>query len=486
MRGWRGWRGWRASVWYGSRRLELESEAVAVHGRSARRCWPTWGCREGRGLAHRQVSVVGGESQRSVVSLRSVVRERNALGPMSALATLTAMPWPWPWPLHALAAPRDCFLAFALAGFVAYYLLNVVKRPTLVCRPGPFRDFLVQNVQLLDEKFWPTLWCFESRLQTIIASVLRTSILADIQYRREILKLADGGEVALDWMDKGCAKNSPIVIILPGLTGGSQAEYIKCLVNGGVSIGIRCVIFNNRGLGGMELKTPRLYCAANYEDLAEVVKHVQDNHPNVPVGATGISMGGLILGNYLAGQGKNSGITAAMIISVPWNVFKGSESIEKPYLNNLLCRHLAGSLVKTIEKCEPLRQAKGQWDFEEIMQSKTVRDFDTAFTSKHFGYKDVWDYYGAASLHDKLHKMNIPVLCLNAADDPFQPLEAIPVEEASNSEHVAIVITARGGHIGFMEGFWPPREAREQYMARLFSQYFTAIFRDESVTKSLS
>jgi len=70
----------------------------------------------------------------------------------------------------------------------------------------------------------------------------------------EVLKLADGGEVALDWMDQGCAKNSPIVIVLPGLTGASQAEYIKCLVKGGLSIGVRTVIFNNRGLGGLELK----------------------------------------------------------------------------------------------------------------------------------------------------------------------------------------------------------------------------------------
>lgn len=70
-------------------------------------------------------------------------------------------------------------------------------------------------------------------------------------------------------------------------------------------------------------QTPRLYCAANYEDLSEVVKHVRDNNPDVLIGATGISMGGLILGNYLAGKGKDSGVTASMIISVPWNVFKG-------------------------------------------------------------------------------------------------------------------------------------------------------------------
>lgn len=111
-----------------------------------------------------------------------------------------------------------------------------------------------------------------------------------------MLCLKDGGEVALDWLDNGCAADAPIIIILPGLTGESQAEYIKCLVAQSNQIGIKCVVFNNRGLGGMSLKTPRLYCAANCEDLSEVVNHVHKKFPNVRKGATGISMGGLILG----------------------------------------------------------------------------------------------------------------------------------------------------------------------------------------------
>lgn len=110
------------------------------------------------------------------------------------------------------------------------------------------------------------------------------------------MTLKDGGEVALDWLETNCDENSPIVIVLPGLTGESQAEYIKCLVTAGNKIHVRCCVFNNRGLGGIALKTPRLYCAANCEDLSEVVKHVQKHNPNIKIGATGISMGGLILG----------------------------------------------------------------------------------------------------------------------------------------------------------------------------------------------
>lgn len=118
--------------------------------------------------------------------------------------------------------------------------------------------------------------------------------------------MKDGGEVALDWLEDGCAANAPVIIILPGLTGESQAEYIKCLVNQANFKGIKCCVFNNRGLGGITLKTPRLYCAANCEDLSEVVNHVHKKYPTVKKGATGISMGGLILGEKLNNSSDKS------------------------------------------------------------------------------------------------------------------------------------------------------------------------------------
>lgn len=110
------------------------------------------------------------------------------------------------------------------------------------------------------------------------------------------------------------------------LLGASQAEYIKCLVMAAKSIGVRTVVFNNRGLGGIVLKTPRLYCAANIEDLSEVVNHIQKLNPDVRLGSTGISMGGFMLGNYMAENAVEAStiFTACQIISVPWNVHKGS------------------------------------------------------------------------------------------------------------------------------------------------------------------
>lgn len=70
------------------------------------------------------------------------------------------------------------------------------------------------------------------------------------------MTLKDGGEVAVDWL---CPKsdgpqNLLTIVILPGLTGDSQSNYIKETVNDLFKKGYNCVVLNYRGRGGVKLK----------------------------------------------------------------------------------------------------------------------------------------------------------------------------------------------------------------------------------------
>ena len=56
----------------------------------------------------------------------------------------------------------------------------------------------------------------------------------------------------------------------------------------------------------------------------------------------------------------------------------------------------------------------------------------------------------------------------------FFGTSAIPVEEALRNDHIAMVITSHGGHIGFLEGAVPRDKI---YMHRWFTQFVDAIFR---------
>lgn len=381
---------------------------------------------------------------------------------------------------------RQVLAALVVIGWVLYYMLRVVEKPQLVVREySAWQDFLSQNITVLQGHYWPTPWCFECRAQTLMASVLRSISIPFIHYKREILPLKDGGEVCLDWLDDSHLgkhdmdgnKEYPTVIILPGLTGDSQSDYVKSFVLTVQSQNARCVVFNNRGRGGIPLKTSRTYCAANSDDLEEAIDHIRSKYPKSPIIASGISLGGMIVGNYLATRKEKAAekLQAAMVLSIPWNVYVGTESLEKPMLNLWLNQHLAKCLCDTVESFKNVLGGPKKWDIDHVLQSKTVREFDTRFTAVQFGYSSIDEYYNSATLHDKLDNIKVPLLCLSAADDPFQPLEGIPIEAAKKSSHVAIIVTERGGHIGFMEGLLP---TKVNFSDRIYNQFLSSVMKN--------
>lgn len=291
--------------------------------------------------------------------------------------------------------------------------------------------------------------------------------------------MPDGGQVLLDWAHNNNSKTypdpktRPTVILLPGLTGTSGESYVLHLVSEAMKLGYRTVVFNNRG-NGAKLLTARTYCAANTEDLGIVINHIKEKYPDAPIVGTGVSLGGMILFNYLAKTGKDCGLMAGMIISVAWNVFESINTIEAPGLNkHVLNRILAKGLVENVKENLHLFEPHLE-DVDHVLNSTTIKEFDERFTAPMFGYPTWQDYYKDACLHDKIHALEVPVLCLSAADDPFSPHHAIPVGEAEQNDNIGIVVTSHGGHIGFLEGFYPRHTG---YMDRLFAQFIDALFK---------
>ncbi|XP_022338038.1 phospholipase ABHD3-like [Crassostrea virginica] len=366
-------------------------------------------------------------------------------------------------------------VVFFVISYLTYYFLFVVKKPRLACRDEKFKNFLLDNCPILHEKFKPTIWCFESRAQTIIRAIVKSS--PKVSYESELVVLPDGGQLLLDWFDNNSSeykdvRTRPTIILLPGLTGTSNESYITHLVHQAAQHGYRSVVYHNRGMGA-QLLTPKTYCASNVDDLTYVVNLLKDRFPEAPFIGAGISLGGMMLFNYLAKLGENCKLEAGMCISVAWNVFESVLEIEKPGLNrHVLNRTLAKGLVSHVKSNMALFD-KHLDDIDQVLQSSTIREFDSRFTAKMFGYSSCDDYYHAATLHNKIHALKVPVLVLSAEDDPFSPSHAIPAEEAEQNDNIAIVITSHGGHIGFMEGLFPRHEG---YMDRLFSQYVKAVF----------
>ncbi|XP_065483379.1 phospholipase ABHD3 isoform X4 [Caloenas nicobarica] len=307
-------------------------------------------------------------------------------------------------------------LGFGVA-YACYYLSSIAKKPQLVASNDRFCRFLEEYCPVVTETYYPTIWCWEGRMQTLLRPFITSR--PKVQYRNELIKTADGGQISLDWFDNNDslyypdASTRPTVVLLPGLTGTSKESYILHMIHQSETLGYRCVVFNNRGIAGEDLLTPRTYCASNTEDLEAVVHHVHSLYPLAPFVAAGVSMGGH--------------------------------------------RHM-------LEK---------SCDVDLVLKARSIREFDKQFTSVMFGYHTVDDYYEDASPCHRLKSVGIPVLCLNSVDDVFSPSHAIPVETAKQNANVALVLTSCGGHIGFLEGIWPRKCT---YMDRVFKQFVQAVF----------
>ena len=294
-----------------------------------------------------------------------------------------------------------------------------------------------------------------------------------IDYNREIHKLFDGGEVALDWIapDGEMSEDTPIVLFLPGLSGDSQSGYMKSFVNvARWRLKARCVVFNFRGCGGHDPKTPRTYSAANSEDLASVVNHIKITYPNAPLLALGASLGAMVLGNYLAEQGDKAVglLNAGMMVSACFDPFKCTASMEKKGLNLMLNRYLTHCLVEAVKRIKHNFVNSKLWNLDHVYESKTVKEFDERFTCHQFGYKDSNDYFTQTKISGKLNQIKVPVLALSAEDDPFAPGESLPMDEAKQSDRFVMLSTTYGGHIGFLEGFW---SIDYHFCERVFEQF---------------
>ncbi|EDV22575.1 uncharacterized protein TRIADDRAFT_58949 [Trichoplax adhaerens] len=349
--------------------------------------------------------------------------------------------------------------------------MYTVHRPKLICGQGKLRRFIEKRLKT--DYYYPTCWAPGGHLQTILRAVFQ--ILPPIHYTREILPTPDGGEIALDWIDDDRDTYRGLVVILPGLTGGSQSSYSQYLGYQAKLFGCRAVIYNNRGCGNSLLKTPKFACAAHTDDLHIVLQFMKKKYPDLPFIVAGVSLGGIILSNYLANEDiKEKYVDIGFAASIAWDFHKSQASLETPFNRITYNRYLGKNLVKLAENnYEMFHKNRDQLPFnlDDVPNCTTIAEFDACVTVPLFGYKHISDYYSDASFAFKTHRVKTPIVFINAPNDPFSPENAIPVDDIAKNSNLALILTKTGGHIGFMEGLFP---VGSTYMDRLFGQFLEA------------
>ncbi|KAG8987201.1 hypothetical protein FRB94_011284 [Tulasnella sp. JGI-2019a] len=322
------------------------------------------------------------------------------------------------------------------------------------------------------------------------------------------LVVADYGNFSydLDFFDRPAS--TPIVVFLHGIGGRAASPYNQGLADqvglpvaqGG--LGCRTVRLTLRGCGDLVLTSPQIHHAGQVNDLGAAVASIRKDFPAAKLYLVGSSLGAGIVMNYLAEMGDASPITAAFCQSqvykfvesaegfkgsmVHWiynwalgrtftRMFKDNKHVfEDEYARSLSPPTSPGSSrpvspgpptdhddsdSSSLESPSPLHRSV-QYDNDAaledlarirqvVKENLSLTKFSGKVVAPLAGYESAKAFMLATSSVNAIPRIRVPVLCLNACDDPLMAGKHLPRDEMNASPCVVMAATPGGGHLGF-------------------------------------
>ena len=381
-------------------------------------------------------------------------------------------------------------------------------QPGVFVPAGARASHIGERLRALHASLRLTRWAWNGDMQTLVPYILYAA--PRVAYTRLWFKapaVGDRGDgspptskpqrsargthevLAHDWAfpPTGHDPSQPLALVLHGLNGGSAEPLVQDFVAAATASGWTCVVLNARGLGGTELTSAQPFHGARTSDLGALVALVAEAAPGVRLVGVGYSMGAIILANYLGVAGPTCALAAAVAVSGCMDAVanKGGYSARtlEPFLTYELkqnfCTGARGALL-----------ANAGVDVAAAVGPRVgcIMEFDAATVVPANGFTDVDDYYRHMSVGHlgKLHRVGAPLLHLHACDDPiidcdtfapFLPRAAVGAPCAPPPPlppNLYALITRRGGHVGWCEGWWPWR-ARWSFQNRAVLEFVHAV-----------
>lgn len=339
---------------------------------------------------------------------------------------------------------------------------------------------LAQKCPSLENGYRPTPWLAAldhfGHVMTIATAVIKKLFPPALELDRKILRMGDGGTVALDWARAGSkmspastgnTSTAPIVVIMHGLCGCSESWYVRTMALRLMGIGFRPVIMVARGCGGLKITSPTTFTAANTSDFSAAVACIQESNPGVPIFGVGFSLGAGILAKYLGETGSECPLSGAVCVSPSWNFLNHT-----PWFSLWSRLKLVTDLKGYVESNRSeLERLLPKVDMKAVMASRDVREFDSHAVVPVHGYADVDAYYTDASAKRLMHRISTPTVALSAGDDPVCKVFH-PESRGGVGPGLALVYTEYGGHVAFSSG-WNP--SGTSWCDEVAAEWFSAI-----------
>ncbi|HEV2862600.1 MAG TPA: alpha/beta fold hydrolase [Pyrinomonadaceae bacterium] len=254
-------------------------------------------------------------------------------------------------------------------------------------------------------------------------------------------------------------REAPTLLVMHGLEGSTDSLYVRGTARKAFASGFNVACLNMRTCGGTEHLSPTLYHNGLTGDIHRVVTELTEGEGLRELFLAGFSMSGNMMlrlaGEY--GEEPPAALAGVCAVSPSIDLAGCVERIERP--SNLIyqmsfIRHLRGRLRRK-NRLQP-----GAFNLRGLWRVRTIRQFDDRFTAPHGGFRDAADYYASTSSLPVIPRIRVPTLILHAIDDPLIPAEPFTTPAVLGNPSVLLVLTERGGHVGFYAGRAPAGEDR--------------------------
>ena len=350
-----------------------------------------------------------------------------------------------------------------LALATIYYFVAVARKPSLIFQPPSFNNAIVSSTKGLNSRYFASPWLFNTHMQLIVLGFIK-GFSKPLDYERhDELEMKDGGKGAVDWSGLDLPENTPTMIVLHTISGNPQSmrgfvRYVR------EQLGWRVALCVRRGHGDMDLHTANFNTMGNTDDFSAQVKHIQDSFPQSDLYATGISAGSGVLAHYLGLMGTNTPIKSAVAYCPAYDM-RNAFTRAVPFYSKMMTKKLHRLFITpNTDKFKHLNS------FEALKDTETLHDFHQHLYEI-AGNKSTEDYMQNSNPSVVFDEIKIPILILNAKDDPVCHIDNVyehqPRIEAM--ENVILVLTDRGSHCAYFEGF-----TAKPWANRLIKEYFTA------------
>ncbi|EAS02012.2 alpha/beta hydrolase family protein (macronuclear) [Tetrahymena thermophila SB210] len=322
----------------------------------------------------------------------------------------------------------------------------------------------VKKLKLLDEHIYkPTPYMSNCFLQSLFNIAFSDNLC--INYKRELVKLQDGGQISLDWalpinlktaQEYNPSDDTKILFVVHGLTGGSNMNYIKEMIQQGQASGYRCVAFNSRGIN-TQLTTPVPFNGECLDDLSYALNLIKKRYPKAPLFAVGASFGSNMLLRLVGNMKERNFLDGIVGLSTPFNVIQCIEKLGRVYEEFFVYRYKANcidphlKILKSLEKTHNI-------DFKKIAKVRSLREYHEQLSIKLFNYSSVDEYFEKSMVKsEQLLNIKCPSLLLHSKDDPIVTYECIPQDILRKNPFIIQADTENGAHNCWFTGIKPER-----------------------------